>query len=259
MGMKTLLHKQMSNETTYYLVNNHLGLPHATDVVTMSDSLVVLFANECHKPKLVIGVDEALTPYHYRPSTILCRAISLYSGGGSRSQYFPDLLGKTTRRDQKADPLVGIAATNVAQNSSNQQWLVTSGSAYGSLQTVTLGIVITLGGIIEVGESGELASRLLWLLAKDLYTPETTLENTCQLFSHWVRTDGIISAVQNGDDQLTSENPDNAQLRHISRSHDPISCKSFSPWVAILVDLDLRSSAVTVKFDSGPDDPYLRM
>ncbi|KAI6037931.1 hypothetical protein EDC04DRAFT_2604459 [Pisolithus marmoratus] len=66
----------------------------------MSDSLVVLFANECHKPKLVIGVDEALTPYHYRPSTILCRAISLYFGGGSRFLYFSDLLGKTTRRDQ---------------------------------------------------------------------------------------------------------------------------------------------------------------
>ncbi|KAI6042694.1 hypothetical protein EDC04DRAFT_912265 [Pisolithus marmoratus] len=107
-----------------------------------------------HKPKLVIALDEAeplsvTTPDGYCPSTVLCQAISLYSGGGARIRndavwvVFVSTSSKVADCatpwphyasarvpadgqmayppysqlgwDQQADSLKGIAATDVAQ------------------------------------------------------------------------------------------------------------------------------------------------
>ncbi|KIK19402.1 hypothetical protein PISMIDRAFT_107593 [Pisolithus microcarpus 441] len=121
-----------------------------TAYLTMRNSLDVLFnSGEVHKPKLVIALDEAhslsmVTPYKYHPLTILCRAISLYSGGAARVRHdavwviFSSTTSKVAnfaalwpylfmdgqlifppysqlRWDQMADPLNGITATDMAQ------------------------------------------------------------------------------------------------------------------------------------------------
>ncbi|KAI6033314.1 hypothetical protein EDC04DRAFT_2214485 [Pisolithus marmoratus] len=264
-------------------------------------------SGECHKPKVVLALDEAhplsgmKKSEGYRPSTILCRAISLYSGADRTANHAVWVVfASTTSKvadfaapqafhdsarvfaagqlvyppycqlgwDQRADPLKAIAAVDVAQAGhiigfgrvlwkSIQELYDVEGmmevamsklsgsSANENLPLVTLSqricLNLTLGhreavkfstsavashlrvcisitedrnwsfttypsepflscaaaallhegcnldtflkaleekilsGMVDVGQSGELASRLLWLLAKDLYVRRTPL------------------------------------------------------------------------------------
>ncbi|KAI6160278.1 hypothetical protein EDD17DRAFT_1510588 [Pisolithus thermaeus] len=273
----------------------------------MRNSLKALFSSEgVHKPKLIIALDEAhtlsmVTPNHYHPLTILCRAISLYSGGGPRvtqdavwvvfastalkvigiaspQPYYNSARVFADEKlafpsfcqlgwDQMADPLHGIAATDVAQAghimgygralwksiqgnsvaemiaiaiaklcgvkkaeniplavlsqrfclhvafghheavkflessvasnlrvrvfiSEDRNSLLTTYPSESLLSCAAASLLHTmsnldkflqaleekiLNGMIDVGKSGELTSRLLWLIAKDLYIRRTPL------------------------------------------------------------------------------------
>ncbi|KAI6042392.1 hypothetical protein EDC04DRAFT_2892069 [Pisolithus marmoratus] len=281
------------------------GLEYMTGAYSrMRKSLYGLFhSGECHKPKLVIGLDDAdplgvTTPDGYRPSTILCRAISLYSRDtrisneavwvvfASKSLSMadhatPQPYYSSTRVsadgtlifrpysqlewDHMADPLEGIAAADVAQAghiigygrplwkstagesvhkvialamnklfgpersenpllavlsqrfylnvnlghheaaqfvassvathlrvcisfSDDRNWSFTTYPSESVLSCVAAAMLHARGnldrfldvpeekilsGMIDVGKSGELASRLLWLLAKDLFVRRT--------------------------------------------------------------------------------------
>ncbi|KAI6043608.1 hypothetical protein EDC04DRAFT_2890753 [Pisolithus marmoratus] len=110
----------------------------------MTRSLGQLFdSGNRHKPKLVIALDEAhslgvLRPYGYCPSTILCRAINIYSEAdrttnhavwvvfvstdlkvadfaAARPYLFAEAPYSQLGWDQRADPLEGTAAADVAR------------------------------------------------------------------------------------------------------------------------------------------------
>ncbi|KAI6019034.1 hypothetical protein BKA83DRAFT_4127635 [Pisolithus microcarpus] len=218
-----------------------------TAYLTMRNSLDVLFnSGEVHKPKLVIALDEAhslsmVTPYKYHPLTILCRAISLYSGGAARvvesTRVFMDgqlifppysqLRWKSIQEDS-VEEIIAIAisklhginenrnvlltvlsqrfclhvtfghheaveflASSVASHlqvciffSKDHNWGFTTYPSEPFLSCAAASVLNDkfnldkhlwvledkiISGMINVGKSGELASQLLWLHAKDVY------------------------------------------------------------------------------------------
>ncbi|KAI6032504.1 hypothetical protein EDC04DRAFT_2230603 [Pisolithus marmoratus] len=300
--------------------------------------LVTLSQRFCLNFNLVFGPPDTIEFFKSAVASHLCIYIRITGDGNWVFAAYP------------SEPFLSCAAASVLHSEGNLDTF---------LKVLEDKIIC---GMVEVGRSGELASRLLWVLAKDLYIHRTLLHSTvvpaadeqewnsgladCQMisvlhyfrfvfgdnfwdragkkakkafkyafvnFSHWLSMDTIISVSTNGDDQLATDEwtlrhwhrtsavqccrnqpfvdkmipiyfndrrekndfsrvsqifiSDKAEpksneneLNEITRNHDSIKCHSPRPWVAILVDWGLQTSAVKVKFSHNPaDGPCLRI
>ncbi|KAI6100908.1 hypothetical protein EDD16DRAFT_1526124 [Pisolithus croceorrhizus] len=279
----------------------------------MIDSLHDFFGGgERHRPKFVIALDEAHTldltiSGDHRLSSILRKAIGLYSGGAARVEVHLVRNGMASTWSQRfcLDVTLGtLKVTEFAKSTvsshlricisttQNRNWVFTTYPSepflscagafllHGNLERSLIALQdIIFSELVKVGESGKLARRLLWLLAKDLCVRRTpyrapifclrgeflekagkkarkAFKNAFVNFTHWVSM-GENTSPKNGDQLATQALPlpSNSEFGNFARHYISINCHSSLPWIAILVDMGLKESKLEANFTVPVNQP----